>query len=983
MNQRKKRVMLVLLASLAAAVAVLFLLSTFSTLAATPVVNSTGYNGSGNISPAPSGASVGRLSQCTTTDLAYPLAIPLAISDTFGPRLLRPLRPDGHRYGRYDFHRGIDLSAPPGTLVYAVAGGIVRLVEENWPADTIGSGNFVQLTHRDIDCETRYNHLSVVFVSEGDTVTPGQVIGEVGATGATYPHLHFEVRQGLTVTQRAAIHPLSTPFLSWTNRVSPTVTLRGVYTDATGLTALVTVTSPYTEPDVTAVSVVVSTIAPDPTIDYVDLNVNTTVVADLDDPLVNNVCIIPADLTAENGYSVTMAFRKLNYGPAAAVVAQVTDVDGWGSTDTADLIGGLEVGPPEQTAEGVPGETVTFTYTLINHTGATDTFRLTHRSAQGWPAVVTPEENPTLENGESVTVTVVVTLNTDRFGPPDCGLLIAEAQSDAQRLAAGFYRIYRDAYVSAQTGSDVTGTGSMTAPFTTIGYAIGQTDAGGTIHVAEGTYTENLTLTRTIDLSASYPVVDGNTVDWADQILATYSTTVTADDSGPVLVIDGDYGPLVEGFTFVKGDNDRAGGGVCLIGGAAPILFSNWILSNTAEKCGGGIYVGPSGTLPPTIISNTIGSNTSNGSSGGGICLEDRPTLIQSNRILDNEAATYGGGIYVTGSPALIQGNAINSNRAISNDGGGIYLTGGTTAHVLGNWILGNDAADAGGGVLVRSSGVYLANNLIRYNTAGNSGNGIRVAGSSAPRIYHNTLVANHPTEGAGLYIGSGSAPTVTNNIIARHAVGVHCSSPVTIYRNVLSNTVDVEGSCIVSNNIIADPRLRDEVHLASDSPAIDAGEYVSVDNDIDGIPRPMDGNCDGVWKVDIGAAEYYGCTYLPLVTKNFPATGFEYDVQGCLGSATTADDQVEIYVEGNDIVMHHYSAIYNCCAAIVVDLIDEHPLLKLVERETYPGGYGCFCTCPYDISARIPNLPSGNYRVEVWNGDQSHRYGWAEVVVP
>jgi hypothetical protein len=120
---------------------------------------------------------------------------------------------------------------------------------------------------------------------------------------------------------------------------------------------------------------------------------------------------------------------------------------------------------------------------------------------------------------------------------------------------------------------------------------------------------------------------------------------------------------------------------------------------------------------------------------------------------------------------------------------------------------------------------------------------------------------------------------------------------------------------------------------------------------------------------------------YLPLVLKNSSANRHEYHVQGCLDSTTPTDDQVEIYVEGNDIVMHHYSAIYNCCAAIVVDLVDEHPLLKLVERETY--GVPCTCTCPYDISARIPNLPSGNYRVEVWNGDQSHRYGWAEVVVP
>jgi hypothetical protein len=122
---------------------------------------------------------------------------------------------------------------------------------------------------------------------------------------------------------------------------------------------------------------------------------------------------------------------------------------------------------------------------------------------------------------------------------------------------------------------------------------------------------------------------------------------------------------------------------------------------------------------------------------------------------------------------------------------------------------------------------------------------------------------------------------------------------------------------------------------------------------------------------------------YLPIIMKNFPATSFEYDVQGCLSLTTTTDDLINISVEGNDIVVHHHNAIYNCCATIVVDFVGDRPLLKLIERETYPGGYPCFCMCPYNISARIPNLPPGNYQVEVWNQDQSHRYGWAEVTVP
>jgi murein DD-endopeptidase MepM/ murein hydrolase activator NlpD len=88
-------------------------------------------------------------------------------------------------------HRGIDYSAPAGTKVRTVAGGIVTFA--GWQR---GYGNLVEIRHDDRHA-TLYAHLQgfAPGVIKGTRVAQGDVIGFVGATGwATGPHLHFEVK---------------------------------------------------------------------------------------------------------------------------------------------------------------------------------------------------------------------------------------------------------------------------------------------------------------------------------------------------------------------------------------------------------------------------------------------------------------------------------------------------------------------------------------------------------------------------------------------------------------------------------------------------------------------------------------------------------------------------------------------------------------------------------------------------------------------
>lgn len=91
--------------------------------------------------------------------------------------------------GATRFHEGIDLIASPGTPVYATAAGTVTRASRRG-----GYGNCIDIDH-DHDYTTRYAHLSMINVREGQKVKTGDVIGRVGSSGRSLsPHLHYEVR---------------------------------------------------------------------------------------------------------------------------------------------------------------------------------------------------------------------------------------------------------------------------------------------------------------------------------------------------------------------------------------------------------------------------------------------------------------------------------------------------------------------------------------------------------------------------------------------------------------------------------------------------------------------------------------------------------------------------------------------------------------------------------------------------------------------
>lgn len=101
-------------------------------------------------------------------------------------------------YTEYDgSHGAVDIRAPIGTPVVAIANGVVVRVKD---VET-GDGKYVVIRHDNIDVNgqketlySAYEHLSEIVAVEWDKIKRGEVLGKVGMTGiTTTPHLHFQI----------------------------------------------------------------------------------------------------------------------------------------------------------------------------------------------------------------------------------------------------------------------------------------------------------------------------------------------------------------------------------------------------------------------------------------------------------------------------------------------------------------------------------------------------------------------------------------------------------------------------------------------------------------------------------------------------------------------------------------------------------------------------------------------------------------------
>jgi hypothetical protein len=311
-----------------------------------------------------------------------------------------------------------------------------------------------------------------------------------------------------------------------------------------------------------------------------------------------------------------------------------------------------------------------------------------------------------------------------------------------------------------------------------------------------------------------------------------------------------------------------------------PALISQHIYVDESVTIRGG-YTADFGEPPDPAANPT----TLDGGGQGRVVIiaGDASPTLEGLRIVNGDATGLGGsdegwdaggGIYILEAKAVLYNCSVGGSSAYA--GGGLFFAD-SEATLARTIVRGNSADWGGGGLYLEGGAPVLVNNVIADNQAGDVGSGLHLDASS-PLLLHNTVANNNGGEGSGVYVtdssGSYSHAELVNTIIAGHSIGLHVTSGSTAVMDSTlwhGNTSNWTGSGSISpvKNYSGDPLFVDpglgDYHIACGSAATNMGVNADVDEDIDGLPRPIGSG------YDIGADETRCLVYLPLVLREVP----------------------------------------------------------------------------------------------------------------
>ncbi len=459
-------------------------------------------------------------------------------------------------------------------------------------------------------------------------------------------------------------------------------------------------------------------------------------------------------------------------------------------------------------------------------------------------------------------------------------LILPMSIAGANRGAKGVSLPLATVYYVAPNGKD-TNPGSLNLPWKTIQKAADTLVAGDTVYIRAGTYPEQVVVKHSGNPGnyitfAAYPgeavTIDGSNITLADDLVGLFH-------------IEDEQYIRVSGLHILHaGPNDNNAG--------IMVLRSNHIIienNSTYHTNSSGIGVWWSNHV--TVDGNRVEEA---GVGGSQECISIAGTdnfEVRNNEVvnchkegIDAKDGSSNGQVY--------------RNHVHQTERVGIYVDAWDKfthdIEVFQNVV--HDVSDSDGFVVASEMGgllqnIHLYNNIAYHNRY--LGFSISLNGIGGPMdgiyIVNNTVYDNGWVEwGGGIAVDNPNAQNVVvrNNIVSQNLyfqITVNPDVPAqgyTIDHNLIDGyrNHEDEGETHGEDFVEGDPRFFHapgaNFYLQVGSPAMDAGIPLDAPTfDFDGLPRPLDGDEDGVALYDLGAYEMppsFGRLYVPITLRGF-----------------------------------------------------------------------------------------------------------------